>query len=368
MADFDTVVRSVLPPPDRGTVIGRLQRQAMLRRLLPALEGAGVPVVVLKGAALAYLSYPDPSLRPMHDVDLWTRPEYIERAAGAALQIGLQYSARLRLRTPSALELRAATTRIFEAPGLPGILEVHSELKSLEGLSQEWMQRAWDRRERRTLGDLTACVLHPEDMLTHLSIHCSRFHGFESGLRPLVDIGFWLRAESSRISWTDLLSSWQREHIDGWALLTLSLAHELAGAPVPADVLEAARGLPHFTETHAIARRLILATGATLPPGLAFLVTSTTRRRAAWLSRRLTAHYWQGPPGTRRTMAAVLRDGTQRIAADVRDKLPEYFRGLVTGTLRGAELRRRTELALDRQRLERLVAAVETTQGGGAQR
>jgi hypothetical protein len=301
----------------------------------------------------------------MNDVDLWIPPEYIDRAAGAVLEAGLRYPARLRLRTRSALRHEDETSRTFETPGLRGMLELHSSLKSLEGLSREWMERAWDRREPRQLGDLTACVLHPEDMLTHLVIHGSRYHGFGSGLRPLVDIGFWLRTESSRISWADLLSCWRQERIDVWTLLTLSLARDFVGAPVPPDILALARELPHFTEMREVARRLILATGLTLPPAMAFLVTSTARGRAEWLWHRLTTYYWQGPPGTRRTVAEVVRDGTGRMAADFRGKLPLYVRGLVGGTLRGSGLRRRTELALDRQSLERLMTIVETPRGPG---
>ncbi|MDU9049220.1 MAG: nucleotidyltransferase family protein [Candidatus Electrothrix sp. Rat3] len=41
-----------------------------LAKVLTILESAGIPVLVLKGAALCQTLYPDPGLRPMRDIDL----------------------------------------------------------------------------------------------------------------------------------------------------------------------------------------------------------------------------------------------------------------------------------------------------------
>lgn len=45
-------------------------RAAVLAKTLAALQSAGIPTLVLKGAALAHLVYPAPSLRAMRDIDL----------------------------------------------------------------------------------------------------------------------------------------------------------------------------------------------------------------------------------------------------------------------------------------------------------
>ncbi len=50
-----------------------------LERILAALAaGAEIPVIVLKGAALAQTVYPDPALRPMGDLDLLVHALTIE--------------------------------------------------------------------------------------------------------------------------------------------------------------------------------------------------------------------------------------------------------------------------------------------------
>ena len=48
--------------------------------MLRALERGRVDTLLLKGAALTFLDYPEPSLRPMADVDVLVRPGDIRRA------------------------------------------------------------------------------------------------------------------------------------------------------------------------------------------------------------------------------------------------------------------------------------------------
>ncbi len=49
-------------------------------RVVQALNEAGIPVIVLKGAALATTIYPDPALRPMSDLDLLTAAPFVGKA------------------------------------------------------------------------------------------------------------------------------------------------------------------------------------------------------------------------------------------------------------------------------------------------
>ena len=57
----------------RDTIHG-VARRELLRATLRRFAEAGVPVIVLKGAALAALVYPSPALRPMRDLDLLVQP------------------------------------------------------------------------------------------------------------------------------------------------------------------------------------------------------------------------------------------------------------------------------------------------------
>ncbi len=52
-----------------------------LERILAALDAVNIPVIVLKGAALAQTVYPDPALRPMGDLDLLVQRADLQSAA-----------------------------------------------------------------------------------------------------------------------------------------------------------------------------------------------------------------------------------------------------------------------------------------------
>ena len=63
--DADVVYALRRAAAAQSLVLGLLDQE--LRRVLAALASAGIPVVVIKGAALAHSHYPEPSLRPRGD-------------------------------------------------------------------------------------------------------------------------------------------------------------------------------------------------------------------------------------------------------------------------------------------------------------
>jgi Uncharacterised nucleotidyltransferase len=66
-------------------------REACIDQLLETFASAGVPVVLLKGAALAHRIYPNPSLRPMVDIDMLIDAGDTDRAIELVVS-GLGYS------------------------------------------------------------------------------------------------------------------------------------------------------------------------------------------------------------------------------------------------------------------------------------
>lgn len=61
------------------SMIERRTQDGFTAKLVAQLEDAGIESLVLKGAALGHLAYPDPGTRPMSDIDLLVRPEDVER-------------------------------------------------------------------------------------------------------------------------------------------------------------------------------------------------------------------------------------------------------------------------------------------------
>jgi hypothetical protein len=76
----------------RATAAHSAVRSLRLERALPGvlgvLEGAGVQPRLLKGAAVARLDYPDPSLRPFGDLDLLVRSADFDTAVTALVDAG----------------------------------------------------------------------------------------------------------------------------------------------------------------------------------------------------------------------------------------------------------------------------------------
>ena len=103
-------------------------QEAALGGVLAALAEVDVSPLLLKGAVLARLIYPEPALRPMADLDLLVAPNDLDRAWRALLRLGFSESPPPPSRT--AEKHRAATR---ESGGVMVSVELHFELLAPEG-------------------------------------------------------------------------------------------------------------------------------------------------------------------------------------------------------------------------------------------
>jgi hypothetical protein len=74
-------IRQALLDAERGEAALEIVRRQELCRLLDAFAAADVPILLIKGAALAYSMYPEPWLRPREDTDLLVRSADARRAS-----------------------------------------------------------------------------------------------------------------------------------------------------------------------------------------------------------------------------------------------------------------------------------------------
>ena len=65
-------------------------RLELLRSVVAQLREAGIPSLMLKGAALSLAFYRDPGLRPMRDVDLLVPKERSADAARKLVELGFK--------------------------------------------------------------------------------------------------------------------------------------------------------------------------------------------------------------------------------------------------------------------------------------
>lgn len=236
---------------DRGTVppavmelLARLYYQqaavnghlyAELRKILEACARAGIPVLVLKGAAIAERVYGNIALRPMRDLDLLVRRNDLE--ATDHLLRGLGH-------VPDESNQSAAWYRdhhhhlaLYGAPDGRAAVELHHHIVAPTPPVPIPIEDLW-RRARPTTAGVGALALCPEDLLLHLCLHASLNHQFSLGLRPICDIAQTVRYYGDEIDWEQVRHRAGQWAVGKYVYLTLRLARDLVDATVPEELLD----------------------------------------------------------------------------------------------------------------------------------
>lgn len=357
--DYQVRRRGLNPPADvaatlararRGAAAVGLRRRVTLRRLLDVLDDAGIPAIVLKGAALAYQVYPDPTLRPMADLDCWVPPARLDEAAASLTAAGFR-STRVALGVAHRPQVRPLELAAQATP-----VELHGTVHSLTGLPWGGFDGAWERSQPAELAGAAARVLDPAAALEHLCLHAARVEGLKTGMPHLLDVALLVGRFGADLDWGGSRSRWGEERTTPWIVLSLALARELLHAPVPPSVV-AAVPAPRWSEIRALAERQVwLGDRYPLPPAVRrVLEPARPRERLARLRSRLFDHYWRSP--VPRSWTAAVADAARRYWYDVRVKLPRYLRAWRAGGLASRHAARAAAVLRERQELQRLLVA-----------
>ena len=208
-----------------------------LARALRALSDASVPVIVLKGAALAETIYPSIAHRPMGDIDLLVRPQHLERARRTLEETGYRFVPEPEERF-QPFDTRFTGEMAFRRQERPGVLiELHWEI-----VIPEWYRRTtalkvealWERARPLKLDGAAAWQLSLEDTLIHLCVHLAA-HAFHHP-PAYNDIDHLLRAEAP-FPWERFLERAAGFRVRTPAYFALAAARKLAGAPVLDEIL-----------------------------------------------------------------------------------------------------------------------------------
>jgi hypothetical protein len=222
-------------------------RSQVLSDILAAYQDAGIQALVLKGAALAHLLYPEPGLRPMSDVDLLVKKTEARRAQELLTRLGFHAPLPPADRLPGKHLLTA--TRSIE--GLTTSVELHHNLFNIgSGASLELTDLSAPPVPF-ALEDVTAYTLPHEEMLWHQCQHL-RLIGQSFRLIWLVDIVGLAERYAAEIDWDRV------ERNYALVLSTLSLFHhitplsenlrrmaKLDPGPAPQGIGQEFAGWPH---------------------------------------------------------------------------------------------------------------------------
>jgi hypothetical protein len=268
----------------RDTIRGVAKRE-LLRAALLRFAEANVPVIVLKGAALATLVYPSHALRPTPTIELLVHNRDLVRVESILH--------RLREGPRAPLAGRRGHT----------LLVVRDDLFDKASVEDPWaaeipIEDFWARARSAQIESVPTLVFSYEDLLLHLAIDLAA-NAFVGGVRTLCDIAETCKHYGDAIDWTGLSTRACAYGLAKPLYYSLRLARELVGAGVPSHVLMALRAsfdrLPiggRFIVAGAHRALLREAQSKFRPPtvtvlGIRLLLTQRSRDRATIVRRHL---------------------------------------------------------------------------------
>lgn len=204
--------------------------------ILTAMRRDRIPVIALKGVHLAQAVYPSIGLRQMADVDLLVHKSDLEKAADSLKKAGYSPARDFNIEVETALTLHLPP---FKKPGAP-LIEIHWTIEKPIYPFRIDIDGLWKRARPATIAGVEIMALSPEDLLLHTCLHASYHHRFDGlSLKAFCDIREIARRHGDEFDWerfTLLANRWRAVKS---IHLSLYLAREIVGAPVPRDLLDA---------------------------------------------------------------------------------------------------------------------------------
>jgi hypothetical protein len=210
---------------------------AEVTSVVAALARAGIPSLLMKGAALAYTCYPHPCLRPRTDTDLVVRHE--DAAAVWRVFEALGYEPPNMTRGDLLLHQRSyeRTDRL----GIRHLYDVHWKIAAPHAVANliSWEELQANAVPVPALGIHAHAIGNVHAWVT-ACVHRMAHHYGDASLIWLYDIHM-LASRLDANEWGRVLRLCEHEAAAAMCALGLSEAHECFGTIAPADLLETLR-------------------------------------------------------------------------------------------------------------------------------
>jgi hypothetical protein len=225
------------------------QLRSALAEVLAALRQAGIPVLLLKGAALEHDVWTDIGLRPWSDLDLFVDRRHLLRAVGVLAQIGYTPG---RSETTVGATIRHENELALVGPGQV-VVDLHWSLfDSPHHDGRLDVARLWrEARPCNVLG-LPAVVLSPDEQLLHLCGHLVLHHDGDEILW-LNDIAQLTKVHRDTLRWDVVAAEAQRRDLVVPLQQCLARVTATMAADVPPEVIERVHALrPSESEVRVV--------------------------------------------------------------------------------------------------------------------
>ncbi|MCX5842056.1 MAG: nucleotidyltransferase family protein, partial [Deltaproteobacteria bacterium] len=227
------------PPQEIMEYLNRIFLMAAARNLLAgrqiqavtdALKDAGIPVILLKGHALARTVYPDPALRQSSDIDLLVQPEDVPGCEPVFARLG--YACPIHIYGAAPLEHHHQTF-VPSGKGIP--IELHWVTDhGYRMFPPDWLRDAFDRKIPVAAGDLSCYTLNPVDHLSFLAFH-HIFQHQSLRLDWIGDIAQLMKHLAVSNDWDRLRSTCGENHIRIPMELALTAGDLWLAGAIPAE-------------------------------------------------------------------------------------------------------------------------------------
>ena len=253
MAERENLLGVLWPALSRGreaitdaipdTIAGAMRRQALvsefrmaaleaqLAQVVRLLDDHGIPVMLMKGAALAMTRYGSFARRPMGDLDLLVREAQAQQAWELLHGNGWKPE---REGVGGFYEEHQHLCPLIAPGGANVVVELHRCLLYPHGPFQLPEAEVWAGASPVEVGGRTAWAPSLEHLALHLCIHFAWSHEMRFGLgRTVRDLGVLGPA----MDWERLVELARRTRSESCCYWTLRLAASLVDLPVPPTVL-----------------------------------------------------------------------------------------------------------------------------------
>ena len=209
-----------------------IRAETQLSRVLGALSRAGIPAIVVKGAALGAF-YPDPALRLYGDIDIMVRRAHLDAAEQALNAVGYRCFASKGWWLQRFHHL---PPMVNDAGGL--LVELHWRLDYEVEKGRLPAEDLWARAVGWTVRDQQALRLDAVDAALYLCRHAVVQHRVWGAFRSLCDL-MQLTRGWGEVEWSTLSQRSQSYGLTRPVSLMLVLGGELLGLAVPEAILSA---------------------------------------------------------------------------------------------------------------------------------
>lgn len=249
----------------RQLVVGYLTSQAQWLQLkhetvavLDILaEEPAIPVILLKGIALAASLYPDPALRSMGDIDMIVPAERVEEATRRLCEHG--YERREIELAPGFNDAHLHHLSLVRIKSVPFLrIELHTTFPWFGGQHEraalDWF---WHHTETFAFEGRHTLLVDPTALMLQLSAHAILQHsGMETRLIWFQDIDLLWRRRSDDILWDEMVGRAQAWGLEAAIRGALDRTVDYFATPVPPYVADWLARDPRSLSGATVARRL----------------------------------------------------------------------------------------------------------------